>query len=86
MNRAPELARLQGLGAPGNVYYAQGFSGSGLVATAVAGRVLAEAIQGNRRNLDLFMRLTHLPFPGGALLRGPLTAAGMLWSRLRDQF
>jgi gamma-glutamylputrescine oxidase len=86
MNRAPEFARLQGLGAPGNVYYAQGFSGSGLVATAVAGRVLAEAIQGNRRNLDLFMRLTHLPFPGGALLRGPLTAAGMLWSRLRDQF
>jgi hypothetical protein len=34
----------------------------------------------------MFMRLTNLPFPGGPMLRGPLTAAGMLWARLRDQF
>lgn len=87
MNRAPDFGRLGATdGKPGNVYFAQGFSGSGLVATAIAGRVLAEAVRGDQRNLDIFMRLTHIPFPGGALLRGPLTAAGMLWSRLRDQF
>jgi gamma-glutamylputrescine oxidase len=80
MNRAPDLGRIDS----GNVYFAQGFSGSGVVATCAAGRVLAEAIAGERSNLDLFMRLRHLPFPGGRLLRGPLTAAGMLYHRLRD--
>jgi gamma-glutamylputrescine oxidase len=87
MSRAPDFGRLGNAnGKPGNVYYAQGFSGSGLVATAAAGRVLAEAVMGDTTNLDMFMRLTNLPFPGGPLLRGPLTAAGMLWARLRDQF
>jgi gamma-glutamylputrescine oxidase len=82
MSRAPDFGRV--VGGAGNVYFAQGFSGSGLVATCVAGRVLAEAIAGDERNLNLFMRLKHLPFPGGRLLRGPVTAAGMLYHRLRD--
>jgi gamma-glutamylputrescine oxidase len=87
MSRAPDFGRLNDAsGKPSNVYYAQGFSGSGLVATAAAGRVLAEAVTGDSANLDMFMRLTNLPFPGGPMLRGPLTAAGMLWARLRDQF
>lgn len=81
MSRAPDFGRLQD-----NVFHLQGFSGSGLVATAVAGRVVAEAIAGAGENLELFARLTHLPFPGGAWLRGPLTAAGMTWHRLRDLF
>jgi len=81
MSRAPDFGRLRD-----NVFHLQGFSGSGLVATAVAGRVVAEAIAGATQNLELFARLTHLPFPGGALLRGPLTAAGMTWHRLRDLF
>jgi gamma-glutamylputrescine oxidase len=80
MNRAPDLGRIDS----GNVYFAQGFSGSGVVATCAAGRVLADAVAGERSNLDLFMRLRHLPFPGGRLLRGPMTAAGMLYHRLRD--
>ena len=79
MSRAPDFGRL-----PDNVFHLQGFSGSGLVSTAVAGRVVAEAIAGAKENLDLFARLTHRPFPGGVLLRGPLTAAGMTWHRLRD--
>jgi gamma-glutamylputrescine oxidase len=82
MSRAPDFGRMDGVA--GNVYFAQGFSGSGLVSTCVAGRVLAEAISGDSKNLDLFMRLSHLPFPGGRLLRGPMTAAGMLYHRLRD--
>jgi gamma-glutamylputrescine oxidase len=82
MSRAPDFGQVNG--GEGNIYYAQGFSGSGLVATCVAGRVLAEAIAGDRNNLALFMRLSHRRFPGGRLLRGPMTAAGMLYHRLRD--
>lgn len=79
MSRAPDFGQLAE-----NVFYAQGFSGSGLVATAVAGRVMSDAVQGRLHDLVLFKRLNHLPFPGGPLLRAPLTAAGMLYHRLRD--
>lgn len=66
------------------VLYAQGFSGSGIVATNAAARVISEAITGKPHDLALFQRIRHLPFVGGKLLRGPVTAAGMLYHRLLD--
>ena len=80
MNRMPDF------GYAGNekVLYAQGFSGSGVVATNAAARVISEAITGNTSNLAMFQRIQHMPFPGGKLLRGPITAAGMLYHRLLD--
>ena len=44
----------------------------------------AEAIAGQSERSDLYTRITHLPFPGGKLLRTPALVAGMLWFRLRD--
>jgi gamma-glutamylputrescine oxidase len=81
MNRAPDFGRLPG---GRNVYYLQGFSGHGLALTGLAGRVVAEAITGDASRFDVFARLQHRRFPGGALLRTPALVLGMAWFRLRD--
>lgn len=78
-NRAPHWGRLGT-----NVYFAQGFSGHGVAATGLAGRVIAEAIRGQSSRLDSIARIRHLPFPGGRLLRTPLLVAAMAWFKLRD--
>lgn len=81
MNRAPDFGRLPG--AP-HITYLQGFSGHGLALTGLAGRIVAEAIGGDASRFDVFARLKHRPFPGGALLRTPALVLGMAWYRLRD--
>jgi gamma-glutamylputrescine oxidase len=84
MNRAPDFGRLPGAGSTPNVYYLQGFSGHGLALTGLAGRVVAEAMTGDASRFDVFARLRHRHFPGGALLRTPALVLGMAWYRLRD--
>ena len=79
LNRAPHWGRLGD-----NVYFAQGFSGHGVAATGLAGRVIAEAIRGQAARLDAFARIPHRPFPGGRALRTPLLVAAMAWYKLRD--
>jgi len=78
-NRAPHWGRLGD-----NVYFAQGFSGHGVVSSGLAGRILAEAIRGQASRVDAYARIPHLPFPGGRLLRTPLLVAAMAWFKLRD--
>ena len=80
------MARTPDFGHVGNVYWAQGFSGHGLVPTCVAGRVLAEAIAGNDSHLRLFSALHNRPFPGGEVLAGMLQVLGMSYYRMRDYF
>jgi len=85
MNRAPDFGRLPAAGgAASNVYYLQGFSGHGLALTGLAGRLVAEAMAGDASRFDVFARLRHRPFPGGAWLRMPALVLGMAWYRLRD--
>jgi gamma-glutamylputrescine oxidase len=86
MNRAPDFGRLPAAqrGGPQNVYYLQGFSGHGLALTGLAGRLVAEAMAGEASRFDIFTRLRHRAFPGGALLRTPALVLGMAWYRLRD--
>ena len=79
MNRAPDFGRLGD-----NLYYLQGFSGHGVALTGLAGQLVAEAVAGQAGRFDLFARLQHRAFPGGALLRTPSLALGMLWYRLKD--
>ena len=86
MNRAPDFGRLPAAtrGGAQNVYYLQGFSGHGLALTGLAGRLVAEAIAGDASRFDVFARLRHRNFPGGAWLRTPALVLGMAWYRLRD--
>ncbi|MDO8906309.1 FAD-binding oxidoreductase [Hydrogenophaga sp.] len=79
MNRAPDFGRLGD-----NLYYLQGFSGHGVALTGLAGQLVAEAVAGQAGRFDVFARLQHHHFPGGALLRTPSLALGMWWHRLRD--
>lgn len=83
MNRMPDFGYAD---ENKRVLYAQGFSGSGVVATNAAARVLTEALSGDTKNLAMFQRIKHRAFPGGKLLRGPVTAAGMLYHRFLDLF
>lgn len=89
MNRAPDFGRLSdrqprsGAGYA-NVYYLQGFSGHGLALTGIAGKLVAEAIDGDARRFDTFSRIRHRAFPGGTLLRTPALVAGMAYHRLKD--
>jgi gamma-glutamylputrescine oxidase len=79
MNRAPHFGRLEP-----DVYFLQGFSGHGIALTGIAGKLLAEAIAGTAERFDLFARIPHRDFPGGAALRRPALVLAMLWYRLRD--
>ena len=79
LNRAPHFGRL----AP-NVYFLQGFSGHGIALTGIAGKLVAEAIGGTAARFDVFARIPHATFPGGAALRRPALVLAMLWYRLRD--
>ena len=79
LNRAPHWGRI----GP-NVYFAQGFSGHGVAATQLAGRVIAEAIRGQNERLDVFARIAHHDFPGGRAFRTPMLVAAMAWYKLRD--
>jgi glycine/D-amino acid oxidase-like deaminating enzyme len=81
-NRLPQIGRLKD---QPNVYYAQAYSGHGVNATHLAGKLLAEAISGQQGGgFDLFARVPHMTFPGGKHLRSPLLALGMLWHRLKE--
>lgn len=81
-NRLPQIGRLKD---QPNVYYAQAYSGHGVNATHLAGKLLGEAISGQHGGgFDLFDRVPHITFPGGKHLRSPLLALGMLWHRLKE--
>ncbi len=78
-NRAPDFGRIGS-----NIYYLQGFSGHGVALTGLAGQLAADAIAGQAERFDVFARLQHQGFPGGAMLRTPSLVLGMLYYRLKD--
>jgi gamma-glutamylputrescine oxidase len=78
-------SRLPHVGHYGEVYFAHGYSGKGVILSTLSGKLLAEAITGDATRLDLFSTLTPMPFPGGTALRGPLYVLGMLWYAMRDR-
>lgn len=84
MNRAPDFGRLPAQGHAANIYYLQGFSGHGLALTGLAGKLVAEAINGDASRFDTFSRIAHRRFPGGRWLRKPALLLGMGWYQLRD--
>jgi gamma-glutamylputrescine oxidase len=79
LNRAPDFGRLEP-----DVYYLQGFSGHGIALTGLAGRLVAEAIASSAERFDVFARIPHRDFPGGALLRRPALVLAMLYYRIKD--
>lgn len=71
LTRIPHLGQLED-----NVYFTHGYSGHGVTTTHLAGRLLAEAIGGKRERFEAFAAVRNYPFPGGRLLRVPLSVLG----------
>ena len=80
MNRMPVFARP----AP-NCLSASGYSGHGVALANLAGKLMAQAVEGQSDGFDVMAALPQRPFPGGAALRLPLLVAGMSWYGLRDR-
>jgi gamma-glutamylputrescine oxidase len=80
MNRMPCFLRPQP-----NVLSASGYSGHGVAMATLAGKLMAQAVQGQAAGFDLLARLPQPRFPGGPALRWPLLVAAMTWYSLRDR-
>lgn len=78
--RLPYMRRL----AP-NVFNASGFCGQGVTIAPLAGKLLAEAVDGTMGRFDVFAKLPVPPFPGGPLMRYPTLVMAMTWFALRDR-
>ncbi len=68
-----------------SVLFSHGDSGHGVTTTHLLGRLLGEAVAGETARFDAFARLPYLPFPGGRLLRVPLTVLGSWYYRALDR-
>jgi gamma-glutamylputrescine oxidase len=79
MSRMPHVGRF------GDLFFAHGYSGQGVLLPALAGKVLAEAMAGTAERFDVLASIAPPEFPGGAALRSPLYVLGMLWYALRDR-
>jgi gamma-glutamylputrescine oxidase len=79
-SRVPQMGRLGG-----RSYFAQGYSGHGVVGSHLFGRILAEAAHGDRARFDVFARVPWIPFPGGRRWAVPYSVLGSWWYGLRDR-
>jgi len=77
--------RLPHIGRNGNILFAHGYSGQGVLLTTLVGELVAELLKGESHNFDLFDKIPHHAFPGGKLLRSPTYVAGMLYSAMMDR-
>ena len=77
--------RLPHFGRQGNIFYAHGYSGQGVLLATLAGVLIAEAVMGTAERFDIFAHIPHHSFPGGRWLRSPLYVAGMLYSAMMDR-
>jgi gamma-glutamylputrescine oxidase len=78
-SRMPFIRELQ----PG-LYSASGYSGMGVVLAPYIGRVLAEAMTGDRTDFAQWSSIPATRFPGGVALRVPTLVAAMSLAALRD--
>lgn len=79
-SRVPQMGRL---GA--NTYFAHGYSGHGVTGSHTFGRILAEAIDGDKTRFDVFAKVPWYPFPGGRMFRVPYSMVGSWYYALRDR-
>jgi gamma-glutamylputrescine oxidase len=79
------MTRLPHIGRRGDLFFAHGYSGQGVLLTALAGDVLVEAMKGTAERFDVLSSIAPPEFPGGAALRSPLYVLGMLYYALRDR-
>lgn len=80
LTRAPFVRQLSA-----DVLVSAGYSGQGVALAPYFGKLMARAIMGDSRDIELLSRLPVPPFPGGRRLRKPILAAGLSYYALRDR-
>jgi len=79
INQLPHFGRIGT-----NMYFAHGFSGHGILLAGLAGKLMAQAVQGTAERFDVFARIPHMSLPGGPLMRTPALVLSTLYFKLRD--
>nr|WP_321526644.1 FAD-binding oxidoreductase [uncultured Cohaesibacter sp.] len=80
VNRMPYFAKLDK-----NILNASGFSGHGVAIATIAGKILADTIDGQASRFDAMDHVPTYPFPGGRHLRHALLVMAMLYYKTRDK-
>ena len=80
MQRLPFMREVK----PG-LFTSAGYSGQGVALAPYMGKVLADALYGDRSRFEAFSGLPITRFPGGRLLRYPALVAGMSWYAFCDR-
>lgn len=80
MTRIPHFGQLDE-----QVFFIHGYSGHGVTATHLAGKLVAEAIAGEPERFERFSSLPFYPLPGGRSFRVPLSVVGSWWYIMRDK-
>lgn len=84
-NFALSFTRVPQMGMTGpNTYHAMGYSGHGVTGTHLFGRILSDAILGDRDRFERFSKIPWYPFPGGQRFRAPYSTLGSWWYGFRD--
>lgn len=81
LNSAPHFGRTQS-----NIYFAQGFSGHGVALTGLAGRIIAEAIEGNDERLAVFESLKIPSLFGGRFVKKMALKIGTNYYKFLDKY
>ena len=79
-NRMPAFLRISD-----NMLAAGGYSGQGVALAVLAGKLMADTIQGQDKSFNLMANLPQMGFPGGPRMRSPLLKMAMLWYVARDK-
>jgi len=77
--------RLPHVGRKGDILYAHGYSGLGVILSTLAGKLLAAEVRESSREFALLAGIAPPPFPGGERLRPLLHIMGMLWFAAQDR-
>lgn len=80
-SRMPHFARPEA-----GIVSASGYSGHGVAMATLAGRVIADLIDGRPADFEVLESVPTPRFPGGQRLRWPLLVLAMLWFSMRDRF
>ncbi len=80
MERLPHVGRLEP-----NVYFAHGYNGHGISIANLAGKLMAEAIDGQAKRFDMMATLPVTPFPDGTRQTYPGMVLGTLYNALKDR-
>lgn len=81
MNRIPQLGKVSN-----NVYFAQGYSGHGIATSHIVSEIMANAIDGNLRDFDVFANCKHVRIPGSEWVGNQLLVLGMLYYQMMERF